>query len=229
MVVTREMAGSRQDRPLAGRGGALVGAAVAAIVVVVLGALVLYDRAGITAVDRAIAAPVHDWALQAPWAVDVSELLGLIGGVGVSTLAAIIVVVVLVVARRWWVALTLGVLAAFAPFLTDVIKNYVERPRPEWGVPIATPPDPWSFPSGHATGGIAVWLAIGVALASLLTSDTAKAWFVLPWAVLGFAIGVSRVVLGLHWPSDVLAGWCLAAAVAGVAAALFVIPRDGGA
>lgn len=227
MAVTQ--AGSRQDRPLAGRGGAVAGAAVAAIVVVVLGALVIYDREGITAVDRAIATPVHDWALQAPWAVAISEVLGLIGGVGVSSIAAVIVVVCLLVARRWWVALTLGVLAAFAPLLTDLIKNYVERPRPKWAEPIVAPPDQWSFPSGHATGGIAVWLAIGVALATLLTSDTAKAWFVLPWAVLGFSIGVSRVILGVHWPSDVLAGWCVAAAVAGVAAALFVIPRDGAA
>lgn len=224
--MTGASGGSRQDERLVYRGAAFAWSAVCAAVVVALGLLVVREWAPLLDVDSAIERWVHDWALQAPWAVQASKLLGLVGGVVVSSVAAVIVVVVLLIARRWWVALTFGLAAALAPFLTERIKEIVERPRPVWADPLALAPegDPWSFPSGHATGGIAVWLAIGVALGTLLRSSTAKAWFTLPWAVLGVSIGLSRIVLGLHWPSDVLAGWCVAIAVAALAAALFVLP-----
>jgi undecaprenyl-diphosphatase len=209
------------------RGGAYAGAAAAAALLGLLAWLVLAHRERLTEVDRALEGPVHRWALQTPWAVQASDVLAVVGGLGVSTAATVVAVLVLLLARRPWIALNLALIAALAPFLTDRLKDAVERPRPQWAVALAEPPpgDPWSFPSGHATAGIAVWLAVGVALASLLRSETAQAWLVLPFAVLGIAIGLSRIVLGLHWPSDVLAGFALAAAVAALASALFVLPR----
>jgi undecaprenyl-diphosphatase len=218
---------SPQDARLVHRGGAYAGSAAAAVLLGVLTWLVLYQRERLTEVDRALEAPVHRWALETPWAVQVSDVLAVVGGLGVSTAVTVVVVLVLLLAKKPWIALNLALIASLAPFLTDRLKELVERPRPEWAVPLAAPPpgDPYSFPSGHATGGIAVYLAVGVALASLLRSETAKAWLVLPFAVLGISIGLSRIVLGLHWPSDVLAGFAMATAVAALASALFVVPR----
>jgi undecaprenyl-diphosphatase len=218
---------SRPDERLVHRGGAYAGAAAAAVLLGALTWLVVYQRARLTEVDRAIEAPIHRWALETPWAVQVSDVLAVVGGLGVSTAATVVVVLVLLLAKRPWIALNVALIASLAPFLTDRLKEVIERPRPEWAVPVAQPPanDPFSFPSGHATGGIAVWLTIGVALAALLRSESAKAWLVLPFAVLGISIGLSRIVLGLHWPSDVLAGFALATAVAALASALFVMPK----
>jgi undecaprenyl-diphosphatase len=88
-------------------------------------------------------------------------------------------------------------------------------------VPIETIPSP-AFPSGHATGGIAVWLLCGVAIGSLLRDRSLGALVALPFVLLGFAIGLSRLVLGVHWPSDVVGGWMVALAVTCLFCALFV-------
>ena len=64
-----------------------------------------------------------------------------------------------------------------------------------------------SFPSGHSMLSAAVWLTLGVMLARLETSRYLKAYFILIAIGISFLTGVSRVFLGVHWPSDVLAGW----------------------
>jgi membrane-associated phospholipid phosphatase len=217
------MSGSKQDEPVSTRAGAWVGSAVAALVVLVLGVLVVREWSPLLSLDDTIDSAIHRWALQTPWAVDLARNLSTIGGLVPSVYLAIATIAVLLIARRWWTALTVGLVAALAPLLTDQIKNVVDRPRPSWAVSLATEVGP-SYPSGHATGGIAVWAVCGVALASLIRDPSWAAVFALPWILVGIAIGLSRLVLGVHWPSDVVGGWCVALAVIGAAAALFVLP-----
>ena len=64
-----------------------------------------------------------------------------------------------------------------------------------------------SFPSGHSMLSAAVWLTLGVMLARLERSRYLKAYFIGVAIFISFLTGVSRVFLGVHWPSDVLAGW----------------------
>lgn len=213
----------RQDEPLLSRRGGAWGAAWAGLVVVVLGVLVVSEWQPLLDVDRSIDAAVQRWVPTAPWAVEVSLRLADMGGFVISTYAAVAVVAILLVARRWWAALTLGCLAAFAPLLTHLIKPVVDRTRPAWPVPLANELTA-SFPSGHATAGIAVWAACGVALGSLVRNPSWGALVAFPFIVLGVAMGLARLVLGVHWSTDVLAGWCVALFVAGIVGALFVLP-----
>ncbi len=206
------------------RRGAAWGALAAALAVVLLGALVAREWAPLLDLDRSIDTAIHHWALRTPWAVDVSRVLETIGRFRFAMWVVVATTAVLLVARRWWQALTLVVVATLAPLLTDLIKPIVGRPRPVWVVPLGSE-DTLSFPSGHATAGIAVYAACGVALASLLRNPSWGAVVALLGILLGVAIGLSRLVLGVHWPSDVVGGWGVALAVAGTAAALFVLPR----
>jgi undecaprenyl-diphosphatase len=94
----------------------------------------------------------------------------------------------------------------------QVLKRGVcrERPRLPAGLSrLIEPEDRFAFPSGHATAGLSVGLALSVALTGPV------AYLVL---ALGLAVGVSRCYLGVHYPGDVLSGWALAVVSVAVAA-----------
>jgi undecaprenyl-diphosphatase len=87
--------------------------------------------------------------------------------------------------------------------LAELQKYGIERLRPEYEihlVPVSTP----SFPSGHATSSMIVYLT----LALVLAGDTRWKWPAVAAAlILSFCIGLSRLMLGVHWPTDVVGGW----------------------
>ena len=87
-----------------------------------------------------------------------------------------------------------------------VLKSLFERPRPEL-VPRAADILTASFPSGHSMLSAVVYLTLGALLARSQPRKRLKAYFLLLGLLLTLMIGVSRVYLGVHWPTDVLAGW----------------------
>ena len=211
-----------QESVLDRRGGWWIGG-LAALVVLGLALLIVRAWPPLLESDLRIDVAVHGWALRNAWAVRAAEVLQTVGGFRVSFWVTAVTTVLLLVARRWWSALTLVVLAAVAPLITDWIKPVVGRARPVWEQSLGSEVT-LSYPSGHATAGIAVYAAAGLALGSLLRDATLGAVVATAGILLGVAIGLSRLVLGVHWPSDVVGGWCVALAVAGVASALFVLP-----
>jgi undecaprenyl-diphosphatase len=69
-----------------------------------------------------------------------------------------------------------------------------------------------SFPSAHATMSAITYLTIAAILARSQSSSTISLYFMLIAAFLTMLIGLSRIYLGVHYPTDVLAGWCIGAA-----------------
>jgi undecaprenyl-diphosphatase len=105
-------------------------------------------------------------------------------------------------------ALFLVVVLALVNLTVWLLKLGFDRPRPDAGSPIPLPESP-SFPSGHAANGVAVFGALGIlAAARAVSQRSRRAWVVAGFA-LGAAVGASRVVLGVHYVSDVLAGYCV--------------------
>jgi undecaprenyl-diphosphatase len=68
-----------------------------------------------------------------------------------------------------------------------------------------------SFPSGHAANSALVYLTIAALLTSIERDARARAYIVVTAIALTLCIGLSRLYLGVHWPSDVAAGWALGA------------------
>jgi len=141
-------------------------------------------------------------------------------------------IAVLVAGALWWrgsrlvVALAPGLALGIGGVTASVGKALVGRVRPPASLRLVAESAP-SFPSGHATDSTAFYVALTLTLAVfVLRRPIAKVFTVLCASGVAFAIGVSRLVLGVHWPTDVLAGWLLGLAVAVLTTAVvFVLTR----
>ena len=128
---------------------------------------------------------------------------GWIGLTALGTAAGI-----LLARERAWIDVAFF-LAAFVgtQLLVSLLKAFFDRARPDVGsiVPL---PESAAFPSGHAAAGAASFAALAILLAERLPRGLrAELWGAV--AVLGIAVGLSRVALNVHFVTDVVAGWCV--------------------
>ncbi|MEY2589735.1 MAG: hypothetical protein QOJ67_1719 [Acidimicrobiaceae bacterium] len=93
-------------------------------------------------------------------------------------------------------------------------KQLVGRPRPSLSLRLVRETEP-SFPSGHTTDSTAFYVALAIVVGIvLLRRPLARAVVMLASTVISGLVGLSRLVLGVHWPTDVIAGWALGLLVA---------------
>jgi undecaprenyl-diphosphatase len=190
---------------------------LATLLIVAIGLLlvvalaVLIERGATLGLDLALIGALRDPALLAPLAF--LQPLTELGSTGVVALVAALLLVVELVAGRTRIGLASAATIGLAALINGGAKLVVDRVRPDLLPPIVVEPG-YSFPSGHsalsmvAYGIVAVlfarqrglprWLrVVGVALAAALV----------------VSIGISRIYLGAHFPSDVLGGWLLGAVI----------------
>ncbi|MER9233733.1 phosphatase PAP2 family protein [Mesorhizobium sp. M0622] len=130
-----------------------------------------------------------------------------LGSASVLVLITAAMIVYLLLIRRPGAALLMFVAVAGGQVLSSVLKFDIDRPRPDLVSHLADVAS-LSFPSGHAMLSAVTYLTLGSMAARFLPGRTTKI-YVLGLAVLtAVLVGISRIYLGVHWPSDVLAGWC---------------------
>ncbi|MEZ4237076.1 MAG: phosphatase PAP2 family protein [Myxococcota bacterium] len=101
--------------------------------------------------------------------------------------------------------------AAVGVLLPYALKLGFARPRPDL-VPHEVRVVTYSFPSGHATGASLVWLTLAVLLVRVTKQRILQAYVLGVALVVALLVGLSRIYLGVHYPTDVLGGWALGAA-----------------
>ena len=144
--------------------------------------------------------PGHLWGEESVIAVTS------LGALAVLVTLSVAVLGLLLMRKKWAPSILLLATLLGAIGLNYGLKALFDRPRPDV-VTHAQFVDSPSFPSGHALVSTAVYGALGAVAANLLRERRMKI-YVMSWAVaLIFAIGLSRIYLGVHYPSDVLAGW----------------------
>lgn len=134
-----------------------------------------------------------------------------LGGIGILTLITLIAAGFLALQRKRHTAVYLLVATGSGILMSSLLKLVFSRPRPDL-VPHATNVYTSSFPSGHSMMSAVTFLTIGALLAGAQTGLRLKAYLLGVAALLTLLVGVSRVYLGVHWPTDVLAGWTAGAA-----------------
>ncbi len=145
-----------------------------------------------------------------PWLPDTLRDVTALGGTTLIALATAVAAVALARRRRWRRALVLIIVVLLANASDNLLKGLYHRERPDFAYPGLYLPSQ-SFPSGHSTASAALWLTLAAIVASFESRDAAKVfWFALALAII-LAVGLSRVYLGAHWPTDVLGGWILGA------------------
>ncbi len=140
------------------------------------------------------------------WLAEVGRDLTALGGVACLSLLTTAVVGWLWLRNRYRAAILVLVATLGGLAVSSFLKWFFERPRPAV-VPHLARVYTSSFPSGHSMLAATVFLTLGALLASFVEERRLKAYFLFVAVVLTILIGISRVYLGVHYPTDVLAGW----------------------
>lgn len=188
-------------------------------------AMVLGDNAGWLDEPGLLAArtgPERELAGPALLLEIVRDLTAL-GGVFLRNLFAIAAVVALLFLKLRREAVLFAMTVAGGWLANTVVKLLVGRERPQI-VPHLTEAGGGSFPSGHSFNAAVVYIAMALAFAALSRRHSVRYALIGSAMVISALIAWSRVLLGVHYPSDVIAGWLGGAAWAFTAAALLYKP-----
>lgn len=164
-----------------------------------------FDRDLLLAMRRPDRSPIGGPA----WEEAARDMTGL-GGVATLSLVTVFTTSYLLLNGRRRMALFVVASVVSGLLLSNLLKNVFQRPRPDL-VPYGSYVASASFPSGHSMLSAVAYLTLGALLARSQQRKRLKAYFLLVAALLSFLVGVSRVYLGVHWPTDVLAGWAAGA------------------
>lgn len=177
---------------------------------VLLLVLVATSWAPLMSLDEDIANTTHGWAVDEPGLTHAFRILTdwVWDPVTMRLLAAATAIWLVWRHREWWLALWLGVTCAAGTALQQGLKAAVGRERPAWPDPVDSAHYA-AYPSGHATTavvvlGLLVWLLHLYGAGRVVVRTAAVVTAV---SVVG--VGLTRIWLGVHWTSDVLAGWLL--------------------
>lgn len=184
----------------------VLGAALAAAVVyAVMWVGFLQNWGWLHGLDWSLLTAAHDVAVKHPgWLRFWAGLSTVLGPEPLRLLGAAVAVVLLVL-RRLRAALLVVACAPLNGLVTTGVKALANRPRPPTMLVYASST---SFPSGHALETTAAWLALLILLLPVL-SRSLRGVATVVTAVILLLVGISRVALNVHYPSDVLAGWSL--------------------
>ena len=154
------------------------------------------------------------------WLEEIGRDITALGGNAILIFLTLSIAGFLALMKQKWVALFLVCAVASGMLMSSGLKLFFDRPRPDL-VPHGSHVYTRSFPSGHSALSAVTYLTLGALLARVQQRRRLKAYILLQALFITIAVGTSRVYLGVHWPTDVLAGWTIGATWAAICWMIF--------
>lgn len=190
----------------------LIASAITAIPFILICLTAMIDVDFLTVIDQSIGQHLYQWG-PAPFTTFVQSFTLIGNAQGIIPLTLIIAGIFYYISRKWqillWIVFT--ILVGAGPVVA-LIKNIIQRVRPSY-VPHLVDQGGYSFPSGHATGAVLAWGTLAFLTWYYFKDKYPK---MMPYLI-GFtifmvvAISASRLYLGVHYLSDIIAGWSIGA------------------
>lgn len=203
------------SRQLFGRATLLTVALLASSVLTFLALARLVTRSSTADFDSAVLLMMRNPAdLADPvgpiWFEELMRDVTGLGGVGLLTFITLAVAGFLALGGSLRNSIALILAVGSGVMLSSLLKYGFDRPRPDlvaYGTRIYTS----SFPSGHAFMAAMVYLTVGIMLARKFEPRRLRIFILAISILVTLAVGASRIYLGVHWPTDVIAGWSIGA------------------
>lgn len=190
----------------------LMASAITAIPFILICLTAMIDINFLTAIDQSIGQHLYQWGPGG--FTNFVQSFTLIGNAqGIIPLTIIIAGIFYYISRKWQISLwaVFTILVGAGPVVA-LVKNIIQRARPSY-VPHLVDQGGYSFPSGHATGAVLAWGTLAFLIWYYFKDKYPK---MMPYSI-GFtffmvvAISASRLYLGVHYLSDIIAGWSIGA------------------
>lgn len=145
--------------------------------------------------------PIGPW-----WLEEMGRNVTALGGVAALMLTTLIVSLFFLLLHRWTTALYILTTTGGEILFSSIAKEFFDRPRPDL-VPYDSIVHTDSLPSSHSMMAAIVYLSLGVFIARVQPRFTLKLYVMIVAVLLTLFVGISRVYMGVHWPTDAAAGW----------------------
>ncbi len=196
---------------------------VAALVFAILLVLVRLQWHPLESADHTAAADVNSLIAGQPTLVTIVKYITMLGGTIVLSAVIAAAAIMLALRRQWRLMTYVIVTGAGALVLDPVIKALVGRLRPVVAHPVAHAPGN-SFPSGHSLGSLVCYGALFLVFASATRGRGRTVFAIVVTAIIAL-VGISRVLLGVHYLSDVIGGWAIGITWLGLTSFAFELSR----
>jgi membrane-associated phospholipid phosphatase len=183
----------------------IASAALAVVVFALMWIGYASNWAWLATIDGSLLEAGHRYAVDHPGWVTAWDVFCTVLGPTAFRLLTLVVIVFALVRRNVRIAMFLVISVELAGIVTEIAKYAADRPRPATALVTALSS---SFPSGHALGVMVAVLALLTVLLPVVRRPL-RGWLLALGALVVFAIGVGRVALNVHYPTDVIAGWAL--------------------
>lgn len=145
--------------------------------------------------------PIGPW-----WVEEIGRDLTALGGLAVLVLTTVVVSLFFLLHRRWSTMVYILATVGGGIVLSSIAKEFFDRPRPDL-VPHGSFVHTASFPSGHSMMAAVAYLTLGAMVARAQKRWALKVYTLSVAVLLTLLVGMSRIYMGVHWPTDVAAGW----------------------
>lgn len=142
------------------------------------------------------------------WVEEMMRDLTSLGGSGILVLIVTAVTLFYLIQGRYREMLLMITVVVGAALISSFLKGVFDRPRPELFAG-GRYLNAASFPSGHSMLAATTYLTLGIIVSQLMSRNRLKAFILILALFIAALVGFTRVYLGVHWPSDVLAGWAI--------------------